>query len=195
MNCPYQFIGARDLGVWVKFVLRVVRLRVVPRPALGRSTNVGHGGVALIPFGASAARCTGQVARCCAAELPAAARWSEECAYASDCDAVAHCAALVEPLMARARSVSFLAGEGPLPGLPPGPLPLPVLRWRLDLFGAHGRTRLAVQARGRGWVAARDLARVRHVALYWHERAGVTGCSPGGTWAARDRLAFEADWG
>ena len=62
---------------------------------------------------------------------------------------------------------------------------------RLRFAPAH---RVSALLRCRAAIGLTSHACVRHVALYWHERAGVTGCSPGGTWAARDRLAFEADW-
>jgi hypothetical protein len=82
----------------------------------------------------------------------------------------------------------------------PQPASLPPLATRAsaglilaeDAF-ANCPSLVRIGVHGYGWARARAFARMRHVALYWHERAGATGMRRGGAWALRDQCDFEAD--
>ena len=73
-------------------------------------------------------------------------------------------------------------------------MPARVRLARSALAGCAALAGAAVGVRGHGWARARERMRLRQLALYRHELAGG-GCAPGGAWAARDRRAFEAEFG
>jgi len=47
----------------------------------------------------------------------------------------------------------------------------------------------------RHWATARAFVHMYPYALFWHTYACKQLCAPGGTWAERDRVAFENDFG